>query len=142
MDPITAIDAFSKNGDLLYCVGQQVNWACDSNNILLLTCLQINNRKLLLNLCLVSKCFNKVFSVFLYKELWFCERNYHWLFQEDRLSLLLANERLKHVKALSFAAYQDTYQPLYKPFFGPGRVVLCYAEISEFSFLSEECLIS
>ncbi|KAI1780255.1 hypothetical protein F4818DRAFT_435463 [Hypoxylon cercidicola] len=86
----SAANRFLKNEDLLYCLGKQ-----------------INNRKLLLDLCLVSKYCNEVFSVFLYKELWFSETNHRWLFQENGLDSLLANERLKHVRTLSFAVYAD-----------------------------------
>ncbi|KAI1762773.1 hypothetical protein GGR53DRAFT_532211 [Hypoxylon sp. FL1150] len=92
---------FLITGDLLYCLGEQ-----------------IHDRQSLSSLCLVSKSFNRIFSHFLYRELWFCENNRDWLLQEDNLKMLLANERLKHVKKLSFAVYQgvDTndyteYQP-------------------------------
>ncbi|KAI0012465.1 hypothetical protein F4779DRAFT_633847 [Xylariaceae sp. FL0662B] len=81
---------FVSNQDLLYCLGDQVH-----------------NRQLLADLCLTCKEFNEIFSLFFYRELWFCERNSHWLLEPDKRNLLLENYRLKHVRNLSFSVYAD-----------------------------------
>ncbi|KAI1408186.1 hypothetical protein F5Y13DRAFT_194648 [Hypoxylon sp. FL1857] len=68
---------------------------------------QVCNRQDILNLCLVDKTFNEVFSEFLYKELEFCERNRDWLSDEGKSLLLYNNENLKHVRQFTFCVYAD-----------------------------------
>ncbi|KAI1099285.1 hypothetical protein F4804DRAFT_337392 [Jackrogersella minutella] len=67
----------------------------------------VHHRETMLNLCLVSKAFNQIFSEILYEELEFSEANMHWLLESDKTKLLCENHRLVHARRFGFCIYKN-----------------------------------
>ncbi|KUI70447.1 hypothetical protein VM1G_11725 [Cytospora mali] len=90
--PSKSIEAITATEDLIHCIASH-----------------LPSRVALRNLCLVSKWFNHVFSQFLYSHIVFHDGNARMLRDPDLLSLLVANPRLNHTKALSFKLIEGSW---------------------------------
>ncbi|KAF1736716.1 hypothetical protein CRV24_002326 [Beauveria bassiana] len=67
---------------------------------------QVNNKKLLYDLCLVSRHFNHIFSKRLWRCLEFDDLNKHCFTDEERRGIILQSPSLQHTRILIYNIYK------------------------------------